>query len=45
MVAREVELNPDFKLGSKRIDGLTYEERQAIIEVNDPHPIGMSLLI
>jgi len=45
MVARELELNPDFTLGSKRLDALTYEERQAVIEVNDQHPIAISLLI
>lgn len=27
-----MELNPNFTLGSKRLDALTYEERQAIIE-------------
>lgn len=32
MVAREMELNPNFTLGSKRLDALTHEERQAIIE-------------
>lgn len=45
MLARELELNPDLPPGSKRLDSLTYEERQAIIEVNEHHPIAISLLI
>ena len=43
MIARELELNPDFTPGLKRLDALTYEERQAVIEVNDQHAIGISL--
>ena len=43
MLARDLELNPDLTPGSKRLDALTYEERQAVIEVNEP--IGISLLI
>ncbi|KAL9967753.1 hypothetical protein ACROYT_G026045 [Oculina patagonica] len=32
MVARELELDPNFNIESKRLESLTYEERQAIIE-------------
>ena len=41
MLARDLELNPDLTPGSKRLNALTYEERQAIIEVNNHHPIGI----
>lgn len=35
MVARELELDPKFDIESKRLNALTYEERKAIIEVNN----------
>ena len=37
MVARELELDPNFNIESKRLGSLTYEERQAIIEVICSH--------